>query len=299
MDEPKAENHKKNAESDKQASNDAIPSQRVVQDVNAAPPNQTAATPQTETKKQHEPSAWSKIPEAIVYWLHHYWDVPRERHKKTDVAMVILTLAIAAAAFWSACIFQGQLTVARETMEAQTRPWVGNGEIEVKQPTFIVYPDNPIEARTQVDFTIDIPIKNVGNSPAFHVEAGVNGTMTEQIAAPSTMDTMMEFACGLADGNAKSVGGILFPNSPYTMLEWPANIMVPLIQINEVHRVWIAICIAYSETTSDQELHHTKLWMASWPIDGRPTEIRRTTKPTITYYSLPITRWGVIRTETD
>jgi hypothetical protein len=184
MDEPKAEGHKENPESDNQASNNASPPQRVVRDVNAAPPNQTATTPQTETKKQHGPSAWSKVTEAIVHWLHHYWDAPREKHKKTDIAMVILTLAIAVAAFWSACIFQGQLTVARKTMEAQTRPWVGNGEIEIKQPTFLVYPDNPIQARAQVDFTIELPIKNVGNSPAFHVEMGANGTMTEQIAAP-------------------------------------------------------------------------------------------------------------------
>jgi hypothetical protein len=109
----------------------------------------------------------------------------------------------------------------------------------------------------------------------------------------------MEYACGLADGNAKSEGAVLFPNSPYTTLEWPAGIMVPFIQITEVHRVWIAICIAYSETTSGQELHHTKLWMASWPINGQPTEIRHTTQPTVVYYSLPITRWGVVRTETD
>ena len=240
-----------------------------------------------------------KISEAILFWLHHYWDAPREKAKWTDGATVILTFGIAIAAFWSACIFQGQLTVARKTMEAQTRPWVGNGEIEVKQPTFLVYPNNPIQGRTQVSFVIDIPIKNVGNSPAFHVETELNGTMTEQIAAPPTMDTMMESACGWADRNAKSVGGVLFPNSPDTTLEYPENMMVPFIQITEVHRVWIAICIAYSGTTSGQQLHHTKLWMASWPINGQPKEIRRTAQPTIIYYSRPITRWGVVRTEAD
>jgi hypothetical protein len=298
MDEPKAEN-KENPEYDSQASNNARPPQRVVQDGNTAPPDQASTTPHTKAKKQHDPTARSKILEAIVYWLHGYVDAPREKYKKADVAMVILTLAIAVAAFWSARIFQGQLTIARKTMEAQTRPWVGNGEIEIKQPMFLVYPDNPIQARTQVNFTIELPIKNVGNSPALHVEVGANGTMTKQIAAPPTMDAMMEYACGLADKNAKSVGQVLFPNSPYTTLEWPANIMVPFIQATEVHRVWITICIAYSGTTSDQQLHHTKLWMASWPINRQPTEIRHTTHPHIVYYSVPITRWGIIRTETD
>jgi hypothetical protein len=125
--------------------------------------------------------------------------------------------------------------------------------------------------------------------------------MTEQITAPPTIDAMMESACGGADRNAKSVGEVLFPNSPETTLEWPVNIMVPFIQITEVHRVWIAICTTYtySGTTSDQKLHHTKLWMASWPINGQPTEIRRTIQPTVVYYSLPITRWSVVRTEAD
>lgn len=183
--------------------------------------------------------------------------------------------------------------------EAEHRPWVGSGGIEVKKPTFLVYPNNPIQARTLVSFAIDIPIKNFGNSPAFHVDTEVDGTMTEQIAGSPTVDAMMEYACGRADANAKSVGEVLFPNGPETTLEQQSNIGVPFIQITEVHRVWVAICTAYSGTTSGQQLHHTKLWMASWPISGHPTEIRRTSQPIIIYYSLPITGWVVVKTEAD
>jgi hypothetical protein len=124
--------------------------QELVQQVDAAPNNNATTAPETHTQNQHEPSTWSKILEATLYLAHHYWDAPREKSKKADVAIVILTLAIAIAAIWSACIFQRQLTLARETMESQTRPWVGNGEIKVRQTTFLVYPTNPIQARTQV-----------------------------------------------------------------------------------------------------------------------------------------------------
>ncbi|HLV95521.1 MAG TPA: hypothetical protein VKS44_10060 [Candidatus Acidoferrales bacterium] len=299
MDEPKTEGHKENPESDSQASNDGSPAERVVQNVNSAPRAEAPSDPRKETPNQKGDSFWPKIAEAIRFWLHRYWETPREKAKWTDGATVVLTLLIAIAAFWSACIFQGQLTVARQTMEAQTRPWVGSGEVKVKNPMFVVYPSNPIQGRTQISFAIDIPIKNFGNSPAFHVDTEVGGTMTEQVGSSPNIDAEMEYTCGRADGNAKSVGGVLFPNSSGTTLEVPENIGVPLIKITEVHRVWIVVCIAYSETTSGQQLHHTKLWLASWPITKQPTEIRRSTQPKIIYYSPPITGWVVAKTEAD
>jgi len=295
MVEPKTTGHNEQSES----GDDSPGHKKLIQQVDATPTNEPAITPQQRPPNEQHEHLPSDLLRAFGYFLRHYWDAPRHKAKWTDGGTVILTFFIAIAAFWSACIFQRQLTVARETMEAQTRPWVGNGEIEVKQPTFLVYPDNPIEARTQIDFVIDVPIKNVGSSPALHVEMGLVGTMTEQIAAPPTMETMMESACGFADRSGKSVGEVLFPNSPYTRLEWPVNMMVPLIQINEVHRVWIAVCLTYSGTTSNQQLHHTKLWMACWPINGQPKEVRRTTQPKVIYYSLPITQWSVVKTEAD
>jgi len=123
--------------------------------------------------------------------------------------------------------------------------------------------------------------------------------MTSQIAAPPTMDTMMESACGSSNSNTKRVGGVLFPNGPETRTELSENIMVPFIQVTDVHRVWLAMCIVYGSTSSTEQLHNTKIWMASWPITGQPTEIRRTAQPPVIYYSLPITNWGVIKTEAD
>jgi hypothetical protein len=183
--------------------------------------------------------------------------------------------------------------------EAQQRPWISGGEIEFKQPEFLVYPDNPMPAKTQVNVTVEIPTKNFGVAPAFHVDVELSGTMTKQIAGPQTMDTMMELACHLADGNSKQGGGALFPNSTPTKFEIPVALGVPFIEVTEVRRVWITICIAYSSNGSTERLHHTKIWAASWPIDGQPTEIRRSTRPKVIYYTLPITQWGVVKTEAD
>lgn len=183
--------------------------------------------------------------------------------------------------------------------EAEHRPWVGNGEVGFKQPpVFLFYPDNPI-GRTQISFTVDIPIKNAGISPAFHVETEFAGTMTEQIPAPDNMNTMMESACQWADRNSRTVGGILFPNTPEVRLERNANIGSPVAKIEDVHRVWIMICTAYSGDTRGEPLHHTRTWMASWPISGPPVEIRRNARPNIMYYSLPIPGWVVVKTEAD
>lgn len=217
----------------------------------------------------------------------------------------------ALAAFVTASVYAGitykQMTLLRTAneqsktqWEAEHRPWVGNGEIGFKQPpVFLVYPHNPKEVQgTQISFLIEIPIKNVGIEPAFHVETELMGTMTEQIAAPPNLDKMMDSACRMADSNSKPVGGVLFPNTAETRVEENANIMAPT-QLTQIHRVWITICIAYSGTTSGEQLHHTRIWLASWPINGEPVEIRRTNDPAVIYYTLPITRWGVVRTEAD
>jgi hypothetical protein len=217
-----------------------------------------------------------------------------------EIIGLIFIIAYTTIAAFQWCAMNKANEQAKKQWEAEHRPWVGNGEIGFKQPpVFLFYPDNPIGGRVQISFIIEIPIKNAGISPAFHVETSLMGTMTEQIAAPSTMETMMVSACQWADNNAKKIGGVLFPNSPENRFEQNTNIMSPIAQISEVHRVWINICIAYSSTTTGEELHHTKIWLASWPIDGRPTEIRRTTQPTVIYYSLPIPRWSVVKTEAD
>lgn len=202
--------------------------------------------------------------------------------------------------------YNGQLVQARRTnddlekqFQTQQRAWIGNGEITVKQTDFVFYPDNPIQAKTQVDLVIDVPLKNVGNSPAIKVQTWVTATASEQIGGPPVLETMMESACGDSARNAKSVGQVLFPNSPGTTVEWPMAMGTSFSRIDEIHRLWIDVCVTYIDTTADQHIHHTKIWMASWPIDGKPTEVRRIISPRVIYYSRPIPGWVVVKTEAD
>jgi hypothetical protein len=248
------------------------------------------------------------IPKRLQVLVSHDEEIKEGEHKsytaqenikkwtKRAVIAASTYAFIAALQYWEMRIQTKQVA---KQFEAQQRPWVDGGEIEFRQPVFLVYPDNPIQARTQVDVVVEIPTKNVGAAPALHVDAELSGTMTKEIAGPKTMDTMMEYACHLADGNSKQGGGALFPNSTPTKVEYPINIMVPFIEVTEIRRVWITICIAYSNTGSADQLHHTKIWAASWPIDGQPKEIRRTANPAIIYYTLPIAQWGIVKTQAD
>jgi len=193
---------------------------------------------------------------------------------------------------------QESVDLVRRQFALAQRPWVGSGEVKFRQPpTFYVYPTNPIPG-TQLNLWLDIPIKNVGLSPAIHVGTEIGGTLSETIAAPPTLSERMQFTCTLADNDAKQVGGMLLPNTPETRVERNAAIGVPLVRVTEVHRIWIVICIAYSETAAiGGHLHHTKIWMASYPINGPPGKISENGR--VIEYSPTISQWGLIRTEAD
>ncbi len=94
-------------------------------------------------------------------WLIHYWDAPREKSKWTDVGMILLTTGIAAAAFWSAWVFNNQLAVMREQLEVTDRPWI-RAEPQVSSP--ITFQENGNLAM-DVTFVLD----NVGRSVATDV----------------------------------------------------------------------------------------------------------------------------------
>lgn len=186
---------------------------------------------------------------------------------------------------------------AKMQWNAEHRPWIGNGEIEVRQPVFVFYPGNPPQMKTQFSFTVEVPIKNVGISPAFHVETNVMGTLTEQIAAPPTLGDMMVTACKGADSNAKNIGGVLFPNNAENRFEESMALGSSIPEVSKIHRVWLTICTAYSDNGAS--VHHTKIWFASWPINGELPEMRDPAHPGIVYYAFPSTRWSVIKMEAD
>ena len=214
------------------------------------------------------------------------------------VGLIVLTIYTATTiALWLAAKEANKQV--RTQWSAEHRPWIGSGEIEVRQPSFVFYPNNPPMMKTQFNFTIEVPIKNFGNSPAFHVATIITGTLTEQIAGPPTLEERMVYACKGADSNAKNIGGVLFPNNIETRVEQPTALGSSISQVDKIHRVWLTICTAYSEGTNGENIRHTKIWFASWPINGEPHEMRDPSQPGIVYYSFPSTRWSVIKMEAD
>lgn len=108
----------------------------------------------------------------------------------------------------------------------------------------------------------------------------------------------MKYSCEGATRNTTRVGKVLFPNSAETHIFWPIN-TESAIEIEKVRRIWIDICIVYNGSAPDKKLHHTKIWMASWPIQGKPIQTGKSVAPPLIYYSLPIPGWVVVKTEAD
>src|ERR1039457_4851271 len=91
------------------------------------------------------------------------WDAPREKSKRTDIAIVLLTTLIAAAAIISAWIFQRQLTATITSMQVSERAWVG-----------MVNVNTPDKVTTGVRFRAFTSIHNFGRSPARRVSSAIN-----------------------------------------------------------------------------------------------------------------------------
>jgi len=110
--------------------------------------------------------------------------------------MVVLTLLIAAAAFWSALVFQGQLTEARratnltsESFRIDERAWI---EIEPIKPALLSQ-----DAKFGATFTCDIYPKNAGKTVArdivvnAHDLGAMEGFGSDAAALRSTQEKML------------------------------------------------------------------------------------------------------------
>lgn len=106
-----------------------------------------------------------KILTLISYWLRHWWDAPRENSKWADIAMVVLTVLIAIAAFESARIFQRQLTLMHDAFLADQRAWVS---VDVGEKTG----------------TFAVTMRNSGKTPAINVTEATAFSGGPRMAAP-------------------------------------------------------------------------------------------------------------------
>ena len=204
MEHPKTNDHEGEPADNNRASNQ----QRVVYDAGTLTDNQTTAKPQ-DNETKHSPTFGSQLRTAILSWLHHYWDAPREKSKWTDVSLVVLTLLIAAAAFWSAHIFQYQVSESSESFRTDERAWV---EIEPIKPVLIAQENATFGAT----FTCDIYPKNVGKTVARDIMVNANDLLSakgfdnDAATVRSTQDNL------LLGKNREMESGkqLILPNNP-------------------------------------------------------------------------------------
>jgi hypothetical protein len=244
----------------------------------------------------------------------YYESEERERPKASgrdkirmilEIAGVIAAIILAILTFCTLRTLNGQLSEARRTngdlerqFQAQQRPWIANGKIEVSGTEFLIYPGIPQEG-AQVNISVSVPVRNVGGFPASDVQLSMVDDATEEIAVSEKIKTRMEYACGSAEKISYADGQVLFPNSPDTTMGWPMVLVTGFTDVTKIHRLWLSICVIYKGAPSDNKIHHTKIWMASWPIQGVSKETGISSNPAIIRYAPQFSGWAVVRTEAD
>ena len=237
-------------------------------------------------------------------WLRRYWDVKREKMTRGELATVVLTFLIAVAAFWSACVFQGQLKEARRATnlseiqwKAQNRPWIGTSSPIAlpKQLVFLSYAGS--KPYTGVELDTSLSIKNFGVYPAFKAGSHIELLLTKNML--TLPQNEMISACSAAD-QAGIGESVIFPNTEITQgFEMQQN---QPIALQEIQRLWAIGCISYLDRPSIAT-RHTKFWVVSQMLQDKatPSFIRRENRGgrAVDFYSLPVSGWLLLKTEAD
>jgi hypothetical protein len=113
---------------------------------------------------------------AIIAWLQNRRAAPREQSKAADWALVVVSCLAVVAAIWSAFIFQGQLTEARnatkaaqEQLETMDRPWV----------SITLAPNGPLTFTNDgLNVNLHVHLENIGHGVANNVAIHHVGFLT-------------------------------------------------------------------------------------------------------------------------
>ena len=142
----------------------------IVNQMTDLPDRKTPGFHETDSSDKDNPPAPSEFLLLVKDWLRSRKDAPRERSKAADWALVTLTIGIAIAAFWSACIFQGQLTEARRLTEISERPWLSVEIFPLSGISWIEGAPPASELNDSPFMKLKVSIKNVGKSIAKDVQ---------------------------------------------------------------------------------------------------------------------------------
>jgi hypothetical protein len=150
------------------------------------------------------PPTPSEFLDAAFYWLRHWWNAPREKSKAADWAMVGLTVLIAAAAFWTAFIFEDQLSLMRDA----DRPWI---EVDVSINSPLTYDSTGMHAAFAF-----VP-KNIGPSPAQNIS--IAPTLTPAFMGDDLRQIQKRICENrAAQGEDATLRYMLFPGDHYTQV---------------------------------------------------------------------------------
>jgi hypothetical protein len=143
----------------------------------------------------------TEIIDAVLYWLRHWWDAPREKSKAADWTMVGLTVLVAGAAIVTALIFQAQLSLMRDA----DRPWI---DLDVSIDSPLTY-DN-----TGVRIGFNISPKNVGRSPAQNI--WISPTLTPAFMGDDLSEIQKRICENARPSHEGLLSYLLFPGNHYT-----------------------------------------------------------------------------------
>jgi hypothetical protein len=153
-----------------------------------------------------------------------------------------------------------QWNTAKETLQVQTRPWVGgDGESRLTVNDVTVDKANNEIVDTKAEFNI----KNYGQSPALRVAFSSQpfvllwpGKESQQLVYRKARETV----CTQADKLATFGGISLFPQQPFT---FRSSGQAPAEGIRKVGFVTVIACLSYRDHFDDTPLHHTTLCLTS------------------------------------
>src|SRR6266853_1218431 len=194
----------------------------------------------TKSSKKDDPPTPSEFLILVADWLRSRKDAPRESSKAADWILAGLTIAIAIAAFWSAFIFQGQLTEAKKQTRLSVRPWVGLDE----GPNAIETSSLQIDKDGNASLVYKIVAKNYSSTPAANVWAMANLVVADDL---NTVYEQQRYACGDAVIGKPDIGLVLFQGRDRQFTMYPSTTKISVKHENSLIGIWLAGCIGYRD----------------------------------------------------
>jgi hypothetical protein len=239
--------------------------------MSTTPNNQTSNNPQSKAEDTDRQPSPAEVRDVFLIWLRNYWNAPRQKSKWTEIATVVLTLLIAGAAFWSAWIFQGQLTEARNATNLSEKQWKN------QQVPWLELEDNAVSISPAFQFSdgpplpypsvfvgpINYVIKNFGPAPAFHEWDSVHVVPNPDGQKPEKLiEVLCQMREGIGKGHAETTGGeILFPGAE-KHVGWTTNIS-PSSKQTHFGSVWLIVCVSYEDSWN--RVHHSRFVYMTTP----------------------------------